>query len=104
MRAKPAVVNGAPRSEVNTNGDFGSCSLAAACARCAARRLGPGGCWACPSSPSVPGGYAVSISWYLDFSAPTTAPGANALVWQIARLIGPRTVLRRELDRSIAQN
>ena len=26
MRAKPAVLNGAPRSEVNTNGDFGSCS------------------------------------------------------------------------------
>ena len=26
MRAKPAVVNGAPRSVVNTKGDFGSCS------------------------------------------------------------------------------
>jgi hypothetical protein len=26
MRAKPAVVNGAPRSELNTNGDLGSCS------------------------------------------------------------------------------
>jgi hypothetical protein len=26
MRAKPAVVKGAPRSEVNTNGDLGSCS------------------------------------------------------------------------------
>jgi hypothetical protein len=28
IRAKPAVVNGAPRSEVNTNGDLGSCSRA----------------------------------------------------------------------------
>ena len=28
MRAKPAVVNGAPRSDVNTNGDLGSCSRA----------------------------------------------------------------------------
>ncbi len=26
IRAKPAEVNGAPRSEVNTNGDLGSCS------------------------------------------------------------------------------
>jgi hypothetical protein len=26
MRANPAVVNGAPRSEVNTKGEFGSCS------------------------------------------------------------------------------
>ncbi len=26
IRANPAGVNGAPRSEVNTNGDFGSCS------------------------------------------------------------------------------
>jgi hypothetical protein len=26
MRAKPAVVNGEPRSDVNTNGDLGSCS------------------------------------------------------------------------------
>ena len=26
IRAKPAVVNGALRSEVNTNGDLGSCS------------------------------------------------------------------------------
>ena len=26
IRANPAVVNGAPRSQVNTNGDFGSCS------------------------------------------------------------------------------
>ena len=26
MRAKPAVVNGDPRSLVNTNGDLGSCS------------------------------------------------------------------------------
>jgi len=25
MRANPAVVNGAPRSEVNTKGDLGSC-------------------------------------------------------------------------------
>ena len=25
MRAKPAVLNGAPRSEVNTKGDFGMC-------------------------------------------------------------------------------
>src|SRR6516164_8417689 len=32
MRAKPAVVNGAPRSEVNTKGDFGSWS------RCSLRR------------------------------------------------------------------
>ena len=27
IRAKPAVVNGVPHSEVNANGDFGSCSL-----------------------------------------------------------------------------
>ena len=27
MRAKPAVVNGAPRSLVNTNGELGSCSM-----------------------------------------------------------------------------
>jgi hypothetical protein len=26
MRANPAVVNGAPRSDVNMNGDLGSCS------------------------------------------------------------------------------
>ena len=26
MRAKPAVLKGAPRSDVNTKGDFGSCS------------------------------------------------------------------------------
>jgi len=26
IRAKTAVVNGAPRSDVNTNGDLGSCS------------------------------------------------------------------------------
>jgi hypothetical protein len=26
IRAKPAVANGAPRSDVNTNGDLGSCS------------------------------------------------------------------------------
>jgi len=26
MRAKPPVVNGEPRSEVNTNGDLGACS------------------------------------------------------------------------------
>ena len=26
MRANPAVLKGAPRSEVNTNADFGSCS------------------------------------------------------------------------------
>ena len=26
MRANPAGLNGAPRSEVNTNADFGSCS------------------------------------------------------------------------------
>ena len=26
MRANPAGLNGAPRSDVNTNGDFGSCS------------------------------------------------------------------------------
>jgi hypothetical protein len=26
MRAKPAVVNGAPRSDVKMKGDFGSCS------------------------------------------------------------------------------
>jgi len=32
MRAKPAVVNGDPRSLVNTNGDLGSCS------RCSLRR------------------------------------------------------------------
>ena len=32
IRAKPAAVNGAPRSEVNTKGDFGSCS------RCSRRR------------------------------------------------------------------
>ena len=29
---KPAVVNGEPRSEVNTNGDFGSCSAGAGAA------------------------------------------------------------------------
>ena len=26
IRANPAVVNGAPRSDVKINGDFGSCS------------------------------------------------------------------------------
>jgi hypothetical protein len=29
IRAKPAVVNGPPRSLVNTNGDLGSCSRSA---------------------------------------------------------------------------
>ena len=38
MRAKPAVVNGVPRSDVNTKGDFGSCSR---CSRRRARNSSP---------------------------------------------------------------
>ena len=38
MRANPAVVNGAPRSEVKTNGDRGSCSR---CRRRSARSSSP---------------------------------------------------------------
>jgi hypothetical protein len=38
MRAKPAVVNGEPRSEVNTKGDFGSCSR---CSRRSERNSSP---------------------------------------------------------------
>jgi hypothetical protein len=38
IRAKPAVVNGDPRFEVNTNGDFGSCSR---CKRRSARISSP---------------------------------------------------------------
>jgi hypothetical protein len=38
MRANPAVVNGDPRSEVNANGDFGSCSR---CSRRSIRNSSP---------------------------------------------------------------
>jgi len=38
MRANPAVLNGAPRSEVNTKGDLGSCSR---CSRRSARNSSP---------------------------------------------------------------
>ena len=41
MRAKPAVVNGAPRSEVKTNGDFCTCSrLRRRSARSSSPRIG----------------------------------------------------------------
>ena len=49
--AKPAVVNGEPRSLVNTNGDLGSCSPSAACAGPAIHRPLLDGWQACPAWP-----------------------------------------------------
>jgi hypothetical protein len=42
IRAKPVVVNGAPRSEVKTKGDFGSSSR---CSRRSIRSSSPGIGW-----------------------------------------------------------
>jgi hypothetical protein len=75
MRAKPPVVNGAPRSDVKTKGDFGSCSR---CRRRRARISSPRiGCvagvpllalrtnihWAWTPNGYLPAGIGVLLAW-----------------------------------------